>query len=206
MQSNRQHTCFVFGRSFCTISARSPAMLRDLWFYSVLPCKFQDITKIRVLWDVTLCRKLFSCSFALLSSYTEWTGVYWRPSLFGDITLCRQMFSNGLRSSGLLSRVDWCLEVPSLFWHVTGCSLVASRHSRKTKSSTTRRRKPWISYGAYQTWFLRMRLNLLLRLRRMFGLEYEASTSLTFLTTFPSKWSGIPKYLNLHQNCCEIIK
>ena len=206
MQSIRQHTCFVFVSSCCTISAQSPAMLRDLWFSSALPCKFQDMTKISVLLDVTLCRILFSSAFALLGSYTEWTGVYWRPSFFWNITLCLQMFSNGLRSSGIISCVDWCLEAPSLFWHVTSCRLVASQHPRKKKSSTTWWRNPWISYGAYQTWFRRMTAYLLLSIRRLFGLEYEASSLLTFLTICQSTWSGIPKYFNFYQNCCDIIK
>jgi hypothetical protein len=170
------------------------------------PCKLQDITKIRVLWDVTLFRMVFSSAFALLGSYIEWTGVYWRPSLFWNITLCRQIFSNGLRSSGMLSCVDGCLEAPSLFWHITSCKLVAAQIPRKTKSSSTRWRKPWISCGAFQTWFRRMTLNLLLSIRRLFGLEYEASTLLTFLTVCQSTWNDIPKYLNFYQNCCEIIK
>jgi len=181
-------------------------MLRDLWFSSALHCKFQDIMKIRVLLDVTLCRMVFSSAFALLSSYTEGTVVYWRPSVFWDITFCWRMFGNGLRSSGMLSCDDWCLEAPSLFWHVTSCRLVATQHPRKTKSSATRQRKLWISYGAYQTWFRRMTVNLLLLTRRLFGLEYEASTLLKFLTVCQSTWSGIPKYMNFHQNCCKTIK
>jgi len=130
----------------------------------------------------------------------------WRPSFFWDITLCRRVFSNGLRSSGILSCDDWCLEWPSLFWHATSCRLVAAQHSRKTKSSATRQRKLWMSYGAYQTWLRRMTVNLLLSTRRLFGLEYEASTIQKFLTICQSTWSGIPTYMNFYQNCCETMK
>jgi len=51
-----------------------------------------------------------------------------------------------------------------------------------------------------------MTVNVLLSIRRLFGLEYEVSTLVTFLAICQSTWSGIQKYFIFHQNCSETIK